>query len=212
MKEKEKKRKQMENLKSNSWLIDRECGACFRKEMKCCLRQMEVCKFPFHFGARITGSGRVSESEEQKEKLYKCPHRWWGKRGFALFQGSRPEEEPPLGDAGPAPSSSVCPDVIVLRAGPSPLSSILPPAFLSSLSFLSCFLSLLLLPPACTPLSPPYVPRSRSPSRSSDAELGLQKRHCMELMALGELLFGCEPHSALHREGTSKFMLGDSVS
>lgn len=135
-----------------------------------------------------------------------------GKRGFALFQGSRPEEEPPLGDAGPAPSSSVCPDVIVLRAGPSPLSSILPPAFLSSLSFLSCFLSLLLLPPACTPLSPPYVPRSRSPSRSSDAELGLQKRHCMELMALGELLFGCEPHSALHREGTSKFMLGDSVS
>lgn len=106
MKEKEKKRKQMENLKSNSWLIDRECGACFRKEMKCCLRQMEVCKFPFHFGARITGSGRVSESEEQKEKLYKCPHRWWGKRGFALFQGSRPEEEPPLGDAGPAPSSS----------------------------------------------------------------------------------------------------------
>lgn len=131
MKEKEKKRKQMENLKSNSWLIDRECGACFRKEMKCCLRQMEVCKFPFHFGARITGSGRVSESEEQKEKLYECPHRWGGKRGFALFQGSRPEEEPPLGDAGPAPSSSVCPGVIVLRAGPSPLSSILPPAFLS---------------------------------------------------------------------------------
>lgn len=79
--------------------------------------------------------------------------------------------------------------------------------FQSSLSFLSCFLSLLLLPPACTPLSPPYVPRSRSPSRSSDAELGLQKRHCMELMALGELLFGCEPHSALHREGTSKSCL-----
>lgn len=215
MKEKEKKRKQMENLKSNSWLIDRECGACFRKEMKCCFRQMEVCKFPFHFGARITGSGRVSESEEQKEKLYKCPHRWGGKRGFALFQGSRPEEEPPLGDAGPAllPPSALA----SLSSGRAlhlyhPFSLLPSCPFQSSLSFLSCFLSLLLLPPACTPLSPPYMPRSRSPSRSSDAELGLQKRHCMELMALGELLFGCEPHSALHREGTSKFMLGDSVS
>ena len=47
----------MENLKSNSWLIDSKCGECFRKEMKCCLQQMEVCKFSFHFRARITVSG-----------------------------------------------------------------------------------------------------------------------------------------------------------
>ena len=54
----------MENLKSNSWLIDSKCGECFRKEMKCCLQQMEVCKFSFHFRARITVSGDVSESEK----------------------------------------------------------------------------------------------------------------------------------------------------
>lgn len=64
MKEREKKWKQMENLKSNSWLIDSKCGECFRKEMKCCLQQMEVCKFSFHFRARIAVSGDVSEWEK----------------------------------------------------------------------------------------------------------------------------------------------------
>lgn len=61
---KEKKWKQMENLKSNSWLIDSKCGECFRKEMKCCLQQMEVCKFFLHIRARITVSGSGSETEE----------------------------------------------------------------------------------------------------------------------------------------------------
>lgn len=54
----------MENLKSNSWLTDSKCGECFRKEMKCCLRQMEVCKFFLHFRARLIVSGGVSETKE----------------------------------------------------------------------------------------------------------------------------------------------------
>lgn len=66
MKEKKtnKKRKQMENLKSNPWLIDSICGECFRKEMKFCLQQMEVCKFFLYFRARITVSGSVAETKE----------------------------------------------------------------------------------------------------------------------------------------------------
>lgn len=54
----------MENLKSNSWLIDSKRGEFFRKEMKCCLQQMEVCKFFLHFSARITVSGSVWETKE----------------------------------------------------------------------------------------------------------------------------------------------------
>lgn len=54
----------MENLKSNSWLIDSKYGECFRKEMKCYLQQMEVCTFFLHFRARIIVSGSVSETEE----------------------------------------------------------------------------------------------------------------------------------------------------
>ena len=65
----------MENLKSNSWLIDSKCGECFRKEMKCCLEQMEVCKFFLHFRARIIVSGGISEIKGQKEKMYDYDHR-----------------------------------------------------------------------------------------------------------------------------------------
>ena len=54
----------MENLKSNSWLIDSKCGECFRKEMKGCLQQMEACKFFLRIRARITVSGSVSKTEE----------------------------------------------------------------------------------------------------------------------------------------------------
>lgn len=64
MKEKEKpKKKQMENLKSNSCLTDSKCEECFRKEMKYCLQQMEMCKF-FSTLELESLNGSVSETEE----------------------------------------------------------------------------------------------------------------------------------------------------
>lgn len=63
-----KKWKQMENLKSNLWLIDSKCGECFGKEVKCCVLQMEACKSCLHFWATIIVNGGVSESERIERK------------------------------------------------------------------------------------------------------------------------------------------------
>ena len=179
----------MENLKSNSWLIDSKCGECFRKEMKCCLQQMEVCKFSFHFRARITVSGDVSESKNSKKSSMIIITGGRKRKGSHCYESLIPKRKASPQRRRPDPFF-----LFLLRYPLSSVSSfylyylpIFPPPFrfFHILSLFPVPVSSLCL--CFVPLHPPpfsMLSRLHPPQRLSDVALGLKKSRFIEFLAL----------------------------
>lgn len=146
--------------------------------MKCCLQQMEVCKFFLYFRARITASGSVSETKEQKDGVIIGTGK--SQRKGSHFHAQK--EVPPL-RSGSHPSSCS-----VMLCPQHPLSFLF--FLLPSCPFIS---SLSLSPPSFLSASPPspltsfpapFFPFPHPSPSSDDVELGLQRSDLIELMAL----------------------------